>query len=75
MIEFALSWISRYVGPKPMSWGGAIGMGGSISGKKMKAINIHLQLLLLTNIHVIDGCYLKDRQQDSEELKPKYLDQ
>lgn len=28
-MELALSWMSRYVGPTPSSWGGAMGCGGS----------------------------------------------
>lgn len=32
-MELALSWMSRYVGPTPSSWGGAMGCGGSVEGR------------------------------------------
>lgn len=39
MIEFAFSWISKYVGPTPSNCGGAIGRGGSVwETKKKKSV-------------------------------------
>lgn len=47
-MELALSWMSRYVGPTPSSWGGAMGCGGSVEGcggegQRVRTVRRHSQ--------------------------------